>query len=166
MPPWLRLLFGITAVAAVAKTVEDVMLANRKVFVSFDWENDRRYKHLLEAWHANREFQFRFNDASSGEIDSNDIGRVKAALTSKIREADLTLVIVGAEANTPHRQRAAIGYRNWINFEIAKSIEAGNRIAAVRLESWYTAPEELARASVSWANGFSEAEVIRALRYA
>jgi hypothetical protein len=165
MAALLRFLLGLGVVVLVVKALEDHM-ANRKVFVSFDWENDRRYKHLLEAWHANPEFQFRFNDASSGEIASNDVGRVKAALTTKIRDSDVTLVIVGAEANSAHRHRTLIGYRNWINFEIAKTIEAGNRLAAVRLESWHTAPEELARATVSWANSFTESDVIRALRMA
>ena len=52
----------------------------KKVFVSFDYENDKRYKFLLEAWHAHPDFEFVFADATPTEIDSNDVGRVKAAL--------------------------------------------------------------------------------------
>ena len=51
------------------------------VFVSFDYENDRRYKFMLEAWHANPRFQFVFQDETPREIDSTNIGRIKAALT-------------------------------------------------------------------------------------
>ncbi len=77
-----------------------------KVFVSFDYENDRRYKYLLEAWNDNPEFLFTFQDMSPDEIDSSDVGRVKAALTAKINAATHTFVIVGRYANTPHWNRS------------------------------------------------------------
>lgn len=63
------------------------------VFVSFDWDHDRRYKFLLEAWNKNPRFQFVFSDATPGEIDTNNVGRIKAALTAKINAATHTLVI-------------------------------------------------------------------------
>jgi hypothetical protein len=50
----------------------------KKVFVSFDWDNDKEYKFLLEAWNANSGFEFSFNDYSSAEINSSDISTVKA----------------------------------------------------------------------------------------
>ncbi|CAC9487784.1 hypothetical protein, partial [uncultured Gammaproteobacteria bacterium] len=28
-------------------------MAKKKVFVSFDWDNDKNYKFLLQAWDAN-----------------------------------------------------------------------------------------------------------------
>jgi hypothetical protein len=31
-------------------------MALKKVFVSFDWDKDKRYKFLLEAWKENQEF--------------------------------------------------------------------------------------------------------------
>lgn len=49
-------------------------MASKKVFVSFDWDNDRHYKYLLEAWHANPEFDFVFSDTTPREIDSFDVG--------------------------------------------------------------------------------------------
>ena len=69
----------------------------RKVFISFDYTADHRYKDLLLAWNANRYFDFSFVDYTSREIQSNDIGRIKAALTTKIKQADTTLVIVGKD---------------------------------------------------------------------
>ena len=67
-------------------------MTKKKVFVSFDYENDRYYKYLLEAWDANPDFEFVFSDKTPSEIDSNDIGRIKAALTTKINSATHTLI--------------------------------------------------------------------------
>lgn len=65
------------------------------VFVSFDYDNDKHYKFLLEAWNKNPKFQFVFEDGTPQEIDSYNVGRIKAGLTSKIKEATHTLVIIG-----------------------------------------------------------------------
>lgn len=70
-------------------------MSKRKIFVSFDFENDRNYKYLLEAWNGNSDFEFEFDDKSTREINSWNISTIKAALTRKINEADYTIVIVG-----------------------------------------------------------------------
>lgn len=136
------------------------------VFVSFDYENDKHYKYLLEAWHANPKFQFVFDDGTPTEIDSYNVGRIKAALTSKVKDATHTLVIVGKYANQRHSKSHLIGYKNWINFEIHQSAQEGKRIAVVRLEKSYELPEELANVQYSLAEGFSEVNVIHALNTA
>ena len=133
------------------------------VFVSFDYDNDRYYKFLLEAWHANPRFRFTFQDGTPGEVDSANVGRVKAALTTKIQAATHTLVIVGQYANTAHRHRALIGQRNWINFEIAQSKAAYNRIVAVKLDRSYESPDELIGANATWAMAFAEEAIMSAL---
>ena len=46
-----------------------------------------------------------------------------------------THVLVGAYANTPHRDRGKIGSINWIWWEIEQSNSAGNRLIAVKLSS-------------------------------
>ena len=77
-------------------------MSKRKIFVSFDFENDRNYKYLLEAWNGNSKFEFEFDDKSTREINSWNIPTIKAALTKKINQADYTIVIVGKEANKKH----------------------------------------------------------------
>lgn len=136
---------------------------NPTVFVSFDYDNDKHYKYLLEAWHKNPRFRFVFDDGTPEEIDSYNVARIKAALTSKIKDATHTLVIVGKHANDLHRKSSLIGYRNWINFEVAKSIELGKRIAVVKLDRSYTSPEELSGANPSWVYSFTEDNIIKAL---
>lgn len=138
----------------------------KKIFVSFDYENDKHYKYLLEAWDANDDFDFVFSDKTPDEINSENIGRIKAGLTVKIKEATHTLVIVGKEANKQHKDHELIGYRNWINFEIAKSQEENNKIAVVRLEKSYTLPEEIFAADYALVEGYTEDNIIDVLNRA
>lgn len=146
-------------------TQEEVM-AKKKVFVSFDYDNDKHYKYLLEAWHANPEFEFTFADATPSEINSTNIGRIKAALTTKINNATHTLVIVGKEANKRHKDSELIGFKNWLNFEVHQSKMKPNKIAAVKIDRSYESPEELLAANASWAMSFTEAGIIKALNEA
>jgi len=82
------------------------------VFVSFDYDNDKAYKFLIEAWDSNPNFTFTFDDRSSKKIDSNNVGVVKRVLSQKISSATHTLVIVGKYANEQHRDHELIGYKN------------------------------------------------------
>jgi len=142
------------------------MADRKRVFVSFDYENDKHYKYLLEAWDANDEFDFVFSDKTPDEINSENVGSIKAALRKKIREATHTLVIVGKESNKQHEDHKLIGYRNWINFEVAASIEDGNRIAAVRLEKSYSLPEEIFEGKYALVEGYTEDNIIDVLNRA
>ena len=141
-------------------------MAKKKVFVSFDYENDKRYKYLLEAWDANPDFEFVFSDATPKEIDSKNVGRVKAALTAKINNATYTLVIVGKEANKRHKDYKLIGFENWINFEVHQSKLNRNKIAAIKLDRSYETPTELLGVGASWAMSFNEPAIIKALNNA
>ncbi|HIZ68576.1 MAG TPA: TIR domain-containing protein [Candidatus Prevotella avicola] len=134
-----------------------------RVFISFDYENDRKYRYLLAALAANSNIDFTFEDTTSKEINSENVGRVKAVLTRKINESDITLVIVGKEANKLHQDAGLIGYKNWQNFEIAKSVEAGNKIVGVKLDRTYESPEELLGHCDAWAYSFELASITKAL---
>lgn len=138
-------------------------MAKKKVFVSFDYENDKRYKFLLEAWDANPEFDFYFSDLSAEEIQSKDISVVKAALTNKISQANYTLVIVGKYANSPHKDSSKIGYKNWLNFEVAKSKANRNKLVGIKLEKDNTSPDELLNSGAEWAMSFTRDSIIKAL---
>lgn len=138
-------------------------MAKKKVFISFDYTNDKQYKYLLDAWDSNKNMEFVFNDCSSGEIQSNNIATVKAALTRRINTTTYTLVIIGAEANKRHKDYKAIGYKNWINFEIAKSKENDNKLVAVKINKSYESPDELIGVNAKWAMSFSQEAIIKAL---
>lgn len=141
-------------------------MAKKKVFVSFDYENDKHYKFLLEAWDANPDFDFYFSDLSSNEIQSWSIPTIKAALTRKINQATYTLVIVGKYSNSQHKDHKEIGYKNWLNFEIAKSKENKNKLVAVKIDREYTSPDELLGVGASWAMSFTRDSILKALEEA
>jgi len=138
-------------------------MAKKKVFVSFDFNNDKQYKYILEAWDANPNFEFEFNDATSHEIKSKDVSRVKAALTAKINDSKYTLVIVGKDANKRHKDANLIGFKNWINFEVSQSKLNRNKLVGVKIDRTYESPEELIGAGAAWAMSFTEDEILKAL---
>ena len=141
-------------------------MRKKQVFVSFDYDNDRDYKNLLRAWDANPNFDFVFEDKTPGEIDTNEISRIKGALTTKINEATHTLFIVGKHANQPHPNKDEIGFVNWVNFEANKSIESGNKLAVVKIESSNSVPNELVGSGYKFLSGFTETNVINVLNAA
>ena len=141
-------------------------MAKKKVFVSFDYDKDRQYYYLLKAWNANPDFDFIFNDYSSGYIKSNNVSVIKACLTKKIMEATYTLVIIGEDINKRNPQSAEIGCINWQNFEIASSIRNRNKLIGVKINHLYKQPIEMQQARTSWAFSFTEDNIIKALKEA
>ena len=141
-------------------------MSKKKIFISFDYEKDRHNKFLLNAWNKNGEFEFEFEDKSTKEINSWNIPTIKSVLSRKINEADYTLVLIGEDANKIHKDSNLIGYRNWQNYEVAKSKELGKKLIAVKLDRAYESPSELIGAGASWANSFTEDAIMKALREA
>ncbi len=139
-------------------------MAKKKVFVSFDYDNDRHYKYLLTAWNANSDFDFEFHDHTPTEIQTNDVSRVKAGLTTKINQATHTIVLVGNEINKLHKDRFAIGYDNWQHFEIAKSKESGNKIVYVKLEIFNKLPTNYSGCIYKTVYGFTQEGILNALK--
>ena len=138
-------------------------MAKKKVFVSFDYDDDKNYRNLLSAWDANPNFDFFMSDLTPGEINSWDVSRIKAVLTTAIKKATYTLVIVGKNANVRHPKSYEIGYKNWINFEIAKSKENGNKLVGVKIDRSYESPDELLNSGASWAMSFTKEAILKAL---
>lgn len=141
-------------------------MAKKKVYVCFDYEKDRHYKYLMEAWNANPNFDFTFNDRSPREIQSCSIPVIKACLSTKINESTYTVVIAGKDVNKRHPDSAEIGYVNWQNFEIARSVNNGNKLVVVKLDSTCPTPEEALWKGAIIVNGFSQSNIINALNEA
>lgn len=134
-----------------------------KIFVSFDFENDRNYKYTLNMWNKNSKFEFTCNDKSASEINSWNIPTVKGVLSRKINEADYVVVIVGQEANKLHKDSKAIGYRNWQNFEVSKAKEFGKHITAVQLNPSYEYPDELKNCGAIRVYRFNHDDIVAAI---
>lgn len=137
---------------------------NKRICISFDWHNDRNYRNLLSAWLASPNHPIDFHDLTPGAINTNDVGRVKAVLTTQIREATHTLVLIGKYANTEHQDRAEIGTHNWIWWEIEKSKSEKNRLIAVKIESNNPTPSPLYNSGAKWAMSFTQDAIIKAIK--
>jgi hypothetical protein len=138
----------------------------KKVCISFDWHNDRDYRYLMSAWIANPNNIIDFDDLTPGAIDTNDISRVKGVLTTQIRAATHTLVLIGAQANTKHSDSDKIGTRNWIWWEIEQSKAEGNKLIAVKLKSDNPTPDPLLNSGAKWAMSFTQDAVFKAINEA
>lgn len=142
----------------------DILLGNKKVFVCFDYDNDRNYKNQLYAIARTPRFSVNFCDELYKEIAPSDIGSLKAMLSKKIGESTHTLVIIGEYANALHRDYTIIGYKNWINYEIARSREMGKKLIAVKLDPAFDPPEELLNSKVKWVDSFNVESIIAAIK--
>lgn len=137
--------------------------SKKKICISFDWHNDRNYRHMMSAWIANPNNLIDFLDLTPGAIDTNDVARVKGVLTTQIRDATHTLVLVGAHANTTHKDTAKIGVRNWIWWEIEQSKTEGNGLIAVKLKSDNPTPDPLLNSGAKWAMSFTQDAIFKAI---
>lgn len=135
----------------------------KKIFISFDYEHDKNYRYLLTALAKNPRSDIEFTDVTPEEIQSYDIGRIKAVLSQRIKEATHTLVIIGKHANSYHPDRDEIGERNWQWWEINKSDEEGKGFIAVKIESSNEPPEPLYGKGATWANSFTVDSIVNAI---
>lgn len=138
-------------------------MAKKRIFISFDYDNDRNYRYLLKALAANPRSDIEFEDLTPEEIQSYDVGRIKAALTRRIRKSTHTLVIIGAHANSYHPDREEIGERNWQWWEIIKSDEEGKGFIAVKIKSTNSTPDPLYGKGATWAKSFKVESIINAI---
>ena len=120
--------------------VSTCYLRKPKIFISFNYTYDRWYRHIMSAWNANPYFDFTYDDRTPCEIQTDSVSRVKAVLTTKIKESSAVVVIVGSHANELHPDSYLIGYRNWQYYEIAKAKELGKRLVAVQVDRSFRYP--------------------------
>ena len=138
-------------------------MANKKVCVSFDYENDRRYYNILEAWNNNSSIDFHINDCTPSEIQSESVSKIKQVLSTKIGEANYMIAIIGKHSNDKHPDSDEIGYRNWQAYEIDKNAENANKLVVVKLDSSYNAPDEAFGQGAEWVNSFNLDDILKAL---
>lgn len=135
----------------------------KKVCVSFDYSEDAKYRNLLKAWNENPNFDFNISDKTPDEINTEDYSRVKAVLTTRIKEADYLMVVVGKKSDTRHPRSSEIGEKNWQIWEIKKAKELNKKLVAVKIDSTYVSPDELKNSGASWAMSFTKDAIINAL---
>lgn len=126
-------------------------MKKEKVYISYDYENERHYKNLLLAWNSNGEFE---SLVSNSEIAAGD--DVQKSISDKIGQASVFLVIVGK--NT---------YQNeWVKWEIEKAKELNKKIVAVKPDRENITPNELYGVGANWAMAFTFEAITNAINKA
>lgn len=146
--------FGVAALGAFA--VYD-SLRSKKVFVSYRYDGDAKYKNLLIAWSKHHRFNIEFDDVSSDiSIDSRVETEIKKGILPHIEDADIFLCIVGE--NTFKSKM--------VPWEIETAVSLGKKIVAVKTSMTNKTPKELKSVGAVWAMSFTEKEIVKALKKA
>lgn len=121
-------------------------MAKKRIFISFDYDNDRHYKNLLLAWDKNDEFDFEFYDGSLKQaVNSIDATYIKSKIKPKILAASRLLCIVGKET----------AKSTWIDWEIQTAVDNNRKLIAVKVEKAFSSPGMLLANSATWALSFN-----------
>lgn len=135
----------------------------KRILICFDYDHDKHYRYLLLALKENPRNDLQFDDVTPEGIQSSNIEYVKSVIRQHIKDATHTLVIVGAYANSFHRDAAKIGERNWQWWEIEESLTARNTMVAVKIKREYGSPTPLLGVDASWALSFTVDSIISAI---
>ena len=121
-------------------------MAKKKIFISYDYDNDKQYKNMLLAWDKNADFDFGFNDQSADvSINSTDAAVIKRTISAKINAATYFLCLVGKSTSKS----------SWVAWEIDKAKELKKRLVAVKIDATNTTPSGLLGAGATWAMSFT-----------
>jgi hypothetical protein len=121
-------------------------MAKPKIFISYDYDNDKLYKNLLVAWDKNSELDFSFYDESVDvSVDSTDAAAIKRVISARIGGATHFLCLVGKKTHNS----------GWVGWEIEKAKELKKKLVAVKIDRENTSPSGLIGAGVSWAMSFT-----------
>lgn len=129
-------------------------IRKKRVFISYYYDENNQYKNLLKAWDKNKRFDVSFIDTSVDvSIRSKDASVIKRAISRKIGESDIVLVIVGKKTHK----------RNWVRWEIEKATQLGKKVVAVKIHRSYKSPPELLSIGAHWISSFSPEAISKAI---
>jgi len=96
----------------------------KRVFLSYAYEDIQQVKGL-KLLLANPNFDLDFYDESLGvAVDSQNSDYIKSVIGDKIKRSSVTVCLIGKET---HKS-------GWVDWELEKSDECGNRIIAMALK--------------------------------
>jgi len=129
-------------------------MAKNKVFIGYDYDNDKAAKDRLLEWDANKEFDFSsYNQSFGVAVDSPGAAAIKQDLAARIGAASYFLYIVGKES-----------YRSgWVAWEVQKAVEFKKKLVAVKTDSIYNSPSVLQRVGVRWSTMFNFDSIKKAM---
>jgi len=129
-------------------------VSKNKVFIGYDYDNDKAAKDRLVGWDVNKEFDFSFYDRSFDfAVDSDEANVVKQDLATRIGDASHFLCIVGKET-----------YRSaWMVWEIRKAIELRKKLVAAKTDSINNSPTAMQGVGASWSTMFNFDSIKKAM---
>lgn len=121
-------------------------MAKDKIFISYDYDNDKHYKNLLVAWDKNGLFDFSFYDASVDvSVNSTDATYIKSVIKGRIMSASHFLCIVGKDTRKS----------GWVEWEIETAVELKRKLVAVKTGLSNTSPSAILGVGATWAKSFT-----------
>jgi hypothetical protein len=129
-------------------------MTKNRVFIGYDYDNDKAAKDRLLGWDTNKEFDFSLYDRSFGvEVDSEEAAAIKQDLTARIGASSHFLCIVGKET-----------YRSpWIAWEIRKAVELKKKLVAAKTDSTNNSPTAIQGVGESWSTMFNFDSIKKAM---
>ena len=129
-------------------------MSKNKVFIGYDYDNDKAAKDRLLGWDVNKEFDFSSDDRSFDfAVESDEANGVKQDLAARIGDASQFLCIVGKET-----------YRSaWMAWEIRKAIELRKKLVAAKTDSIYNSPTAMQGVGASWSTMFNFDSIKKAM---
>ncbi len=121
-------------------------MATNKVFIGYEYDNDKAAKDRLLGWDVNREFDFSSYDRSLGiAVDSKEAAAIKLDLAARIGNSTHFLCLIGNET-----------YRSaWAAWEARKAVELKKKLVAVKTNSINNSPTSLQGVGASWSTMFN-----------
>lgn len=130
---------------------------NTKIFITYDYDNDRHYKNMLVAWAQNSSFDLSFHDKSVDiSVDSDELAVIRRVVSSQIKQSSRVLCLVGKDT----------WRSDWVDWEINKAIEHGIPLVAVKTAKKHKSPEALKGAGAKWALAFKFHAIKKAIEQA
>jgi hypothetical protein len=129
-------------------------MTKNRVFIGYDYDNDKAAKDRLLGWDTNKEFDFSLYDRSFGvEVDSEEAAAIKQDLAARIGASSHFLCIVGKET-----------YRSpWIAWEIRKAVELKKKLVAAKTDSTNNSPTAMQGVGASWSTMFNFDSIKKAI---
>ncbi len=116
-------------------------MTKNKVFIGYDYDDDRAAKDRLLGWDTHKEFDYSSYDrALDVAIDSEAAVAIKQDLAARIGDSNLFLCIVGKE--TYHSA--------WMAWEIRQAVALKKKLVAAKTDSTNNSPTAMQGVGALW----------------
>lgn len=130
------------------------MATRKRIFISYDHENDARYKHLLHAWNKHEDFDIQmYNGSLDVAINSEDAAYIKRQIRPMITWCSYLLCIIGEDTHNSL----------FVDWEIKTAIENGKRLIAVKINKDCISPAAIMNKGATWALSFNYEAIKKAI---